>query len=93
MFANAGYDEYRGVTSVQASRGLPDVVKKSKNPEQFHNAMTYHWSYASVVFIGGIIAYMIDKGVEKTDPMAPDSDAKIDEELREDELAEEQKRS
>lgn len=87
MFANAGYDEHCGITRIRVSRGLPETVSKTKNPEQFRNAMTYHWSYAIVVLIGGIIAYMIDKGQEKADPMAPDCNPKIDEELRQDELA------
>jgi hypothetical protein len=86
MFASAGYDEYRGITHIRASRGLPEIITKTSNPEQFHNAMTYHWAYASVILIAGIIVYMIDRGLEKADPMAPDADENIDAELRKDEL-------
>jgi hypothetical protein len=86
MFASAGYDEYRGITHIKASRSLPEIITKTSNPEQFHNAMTYHWAYASVVLIAGIIVCMIDRGLEKADPMAPDADGNIDVELRKDEL-------
>jgi hypothetical protein len=48
--------------------------------------MTYHWAYASVVLIAGIIVCMIDRGLEKADPMAPDADGNIDDELQKDEL-------
>ncbi len=86
MFVSAGYDEYRGITHIQAPRSLPEIITKTSNAEQFHNAMTYHWAYASVVLIAGIIVSMIDRGLEKADPMAPDADANIDVELRKDEL-------
>ncbi len=72
MFASAGYDEYRGVTRIQAGRSLPEVITKTGNPEQFHNAMTYHWAYAFVVLIAGIITYMIGAGIEKSDPFSQD---------------------
>jgi hypothetical protein len=35
---------------------------------------------------------MIDKGQDSVDPMSPDSDEKIDDELRKDELDEEMKK-
>jgi len=36
----------------------------------------------------GFFAFMIDSGQEKVDPMAPDADKNIDDELRQDELDE-----
>jgi hypothetical protein len=72
MFASAGYDEYRGITHIQAPRSLPEIFTKTSNPEQFHNAMTYHWAYASVVLIAGIIVFRIYRGLEKADPFSPD---------------------
>ena len=72
MFASAGYDEYRGITSIQAPRSLPEVVTKASQPENFRGAMAYHWYYAFAVLIAGIIVYMIDRGMEKADPMSPD---------------------
>ena len=72
MFASAGYDEYRGVTIIQAGRSLPEVVTKASQPEDFRGAMAYHWYYAFVILIAGIIAYTIDRGLEKSDPMSPD---------------------
>ncbi|HVU26539.1 MAG TPA: hypothetical protein VHG71_02245 [Verrucomicrobiae bacterium] len=72
MFASAGYDEHRGVTHIRVGRSLPEVITKTSNPEDFHNAMVYHWFYAFMVLVAGIVAYMIDRGLEKTDPFSPD---------------------
>ena len=72
MFASAGHDEYRGITTIQAGRRLPEVVTKASQPESFRGAMAYHWYYAFAVLAAGIIAYMIDRGQEKADPMSPD---------------------
>jgi hypothetical protein len=72
MFASAGYDEYRGVTQIQVGRSLPEIITKTSSPEDFHNAMAYHWFYALMVLIAGIIAYTIDRGQEKADPFSPD---------------------
>jgi hypothetical protein len=72
MFASAGYDEYRGVTRIQAPRSLPEVITKTSQPDVFRGAMAYHWYYAFAVLIAGIIVYMIDKGLEKSDPMSPE---------------------
>ena len=72
MFASAGHDEYRGITTIRVGRSLPEVVTKASQPESFRGAMAYHWYYAFAVLGAGIIAYMIDRGLEKTDPMSPD---------------------
>jgi hypothetical protein len=72
MFASAGYDEYRGITHIQAPRSLPEIVIKTSNPEEFHNAMTYHWSYALIVLSAGIITYSVGASFEKSDPFSPD---------------------
>jgi hypothetical protein len=72
MFASAGYDEYRGITNIRAGRGPSEVVTKRNNLEQFHNAMTYHWAYALVILIAGIITYAFEAGLEKSDPFSPD---------------------
>ena len=72
MFASAGYDENRGITSIRSGRSLPEFITRTSNPEQFHNAMTYHWAYALVVLIAGIITYSIGVGLEKSDPFSPD---------------------
>jgi hypothetical protein len=72
MFASAGYDEYRGITRIQVGRGLPETILKKSNLEQFHNAMTYHWAYAIVVLIAGILVYTINRGMERADPLSPD---------------------
>ena len=72
MFASAGYDEYRGITSIQAPRSLPEVVTKASKPDDFRGAMAYHWYYAFAVLIAGIVVYMIDRGLEKADPMSPE---------------------
>jgi hypothetical protein len=94
LFANAGYDEYRGSTRAPTGKYSHShyTIKKEYKPEEFHNAMTYHWSYASMIVIAGLIAYMIDKGQEKSDPMSPDTDENIDDELRKDEMDEELKK-
>ena len=72
MFANASYDEYRGVTHIQASRSLPETITKSSQPDSFRGAMAYHWYYAFAVLIAGIVVYLIDRGQEKADPLSPD---------------------
>lgn len=95
LFASAGYDEFRGSTRSPSGRytGYSHYsITRQANPEEFRNAMTYHWFYASLLVIAGVIAYTIDKGQEKADPMSSDSDENIDEELRKDELDEEVKK-
>jgi hypothetical protein len=94
LLASAGYDEFRGSTRAPTSRYNPIsyTITKTGNPEEFHNAMTYHWFFASMLVVAGVIAYMIDKGQEKSDPMAPDSDENIDDELRQDARDDEIKR-
>jgi hypothetical protein len=42
-----------------------------------------------MLLIAGFIAYMIDKGQDRVDPMSSDADENIDEELRKDEIDEE----
>ena len=92
LFASAGFDEYRGSTRSPSDHKYTGyshyTITKQTKPEEFHNAMTYHWFYASMLVIAGVIAYMIDKGQEKCDPLSPDSDERIDDELRKDELVE-----
>jgi len=96
LFASAGYDEFRGSTRSPSGGRYTGyshyTITKETKPEEFHNAMTYHWVYASLLVIAGVIAYMVDKGQEKVDPMSSDSDENIDEELRKDELDEEVKK-
>lgn len=75
LFAKAGYDEYRGVTHSPRGRYTSYThytITKQAQPEQFHNAMTYHWAYAGILAIAGVIALLIDKGQERADPMSPD---------------------
>ena len=92
LFASAGYDEFRGSTRSPSGGRYTNyshyTITKETKPEEFHNAMTYHWSYASLLVIAGVIVYFFDKGQEKVDPMSSDSDENIDEELRKDELDE-----
>jgi hypothetical protein len=91
LLASAGYDEVRGSTRAPSGRyaGYSHyTITKDGDPEQFHNAMTYHWFYASMLLIAGIIAYMIDKGQDRVDPMSADLNEKIDDELRKDEMDE-----
>ena len=76
LFASAGYDEFRGITRSpsysRSSISYSYTITRQTEPEQFHNAMTYHWFYATIVVIAGIIAYFVDRGQEKSDPMSPD---------------------
>ena len=90
LLASAGYDELRGSTHAPSGRyhRTSYTITKNGNPEEFHDAMTYHWFYASMLLIAGLIAFMIDKGQDKVDPMSPDADENIDEELRRDEMDE-----
>jgi len=92
LFASAGYDEIRGSTRSPSGGKYTGythyTITRQADPEQFRNAMTYHWAYASILVAAGVIAYFIDRGQEKSDPMSPDSDKDVDEELRKDELDE-----
>ena len=90
LLASAAYDEFRGSTRAPTSRynRISYTITKNGKPEEFHNAMTYHWFYASILLIAGFIAYMIDKGQDRVDPMSSDADENIDEELRKDEIDE-----
>ena len=92
LLASAGYDEFRGSTRSPSGGKYTGyshyTITKQAKPEEFHNAMTYHWFYASMLLVGGFIAYLIDKGQDKVDPMSPDADENIDDELRTDEMDE-----
>jgi hypothetical protein len=94
LLGRAGYDEFRGSTRTPTSRYSPvsETVTKDSKPEVFRNAMTYHWFYAFMLLGAGGIAYWIDKGQDKVDPMSPDADENVDEELRKDEMDEETKK-
>lgn len=94
LLASAGYDEFRGSTRTPTSEYDPisDTVTKNSKPEVFHNAMTYHWFYAFMLLGAGGIAYWIDKGQDKVDPMSPDKDENIDDKLRKDEMDEKMKK-
>ena len=94
LLASTGYDEFRGSTRAPTGRYSHShyTITKNDNPEQFHNAMAYHWFYASMLLIAGFIAYMIDKGQDRVDPMSSDADENIDDELRKDEMDKEIKK-
>jgi len=102
LLASASYDEFLGVTSAPSrfgsrhsmvTSGLShDILTKKDRPEDFHNAMVYHWFYASMLLFGGFILFMIDKGQDSVDPMSSGSDERIGDELREDELDEKMKK-
>jgi hypothetical protein len=93
LLASAGYDEFRGSTRAPTGRysHAHYTITKKDRPEEFHNAMAYHWIYGSMILIAGFIAYAIDKGQDRADPMSADSDDRIDDELRRDELDEEKR--
>lgn len=91
LFVTAGYDQYRGVT--HGPTHFHQRLTKQHDPEDFRHAITCHWFFGCLMLGTGLVAYFIDKGYDKVDPLLPDSDPKIDEELREDELAEMKRRS
>ena len=95
LLISDGLDESRGITHSPSGRRYYShhIIIKQSAPEEFRNAMTYHWVWSSMLVIAGVIANMIDRSQEKADPMAPDSDENIDEELRQDELDEQAKKS
>jgi hypothetical protein len=74
LFVNAGCDEYRGSTRAPSGRYNRShyTITKQAKPEEFHNAMTYHWAYAIMILIASLIAYMIESGEEKSDILSPD---------------------
>jgi hypothetical protein len=92
FIASSGYDEIRGVTHGGRRSSYPKIVTKEGAPEAFRNIMNSRWLIASLVLFAGVVVYMIDRGQEKSDPMAPDSEENINEELRQDELDEKMKK-
>lgn len=95
LLASASYDEYRGITHAPSGGGSRysaflssshEIITKASKPEYFHNAMVCHWAQSFMVLMMGFVVFMIDRGMDKVDPMAPDADANIDEELRNDEM-------
>jgi hypothetical protein len=88
ILASAGYDEFRGSTRAPTGRHnrVSYTITKNGNSEEFHNAMVVHLSRSFLFSLAGVILFMIDRGQERVDPMSADSDEKIDEELRKDEL-------
>ena len=91
MLASVGYDEYRGITHAPSSRYTGHShypISRQAKPEEFHNAIVVHLTRSFLLLLAGVIMFVIDRGQEKVDPMAPDTDENIDEELRQDELDE-----
>ena len=89
MLASDGYDELRGITSAPHYRGSGgELVFKQDHPEEFRNAMTTHWSMAMIISIVGLIWMATSLRSERSDPMAPDNDEKIGEDLKQDEANE-----
>jgi hypothetical protein len=91
LLASVGYDECRGVTHAPSSRYTGHSrysISKQAKPDEFHNAIVVHLTRSFLLLLAGVIMFVIDRGQEKVDPMAPDADDNIDEELRKDELNE-----
>lgn len=91
LLLSVGYDEYRGTTHAPSSRysGYSySPISKQAKPEEFHDAIIVHLTRSFLMLLLGLVAFTIDRGQEKVDPMAPDEDKTIDEELRKDELDE-----
>jgi len=89
LLACVGYDEYRGITHSPSSRYAHYShypISKQAKPEEFHNAIIVHLTRSFLLLLAGVLMFMIYRGQEKVDPMAPDADENIDEELRQDEL-------
>jgi len=87
--AGTGFDEIRGRTRSPSSRYTgysSHTITRQADPDQFRNAMNYHWFFAGMLTIAGVIALAIDRGEDKCDPMSEDSDKNTDEELRQDEV-------
>lgn len=94
LLAGIGHDEYRGTTHAPASRYTGyshNSISKQAKPEEFHDAMVVHLTRSFLLLLAGVIAFAIDRGQEKVDPMSADSDENIDEELRKDEADEKKK--
>ncbi|MES1180342.1 MAG: hypothetical protein ABUL66_00610 [Verrucomicrobiota bacterium] len=75
LFVEAGCDEYRGKTAAPSNSSvgaLPGTVTKAGHPEEFRNAMKYHWFFTYMIVMAGVITYLIDKGEEKSDPLSPE---------------------
>jgi ribonucleotide reductase beta subunit family protein with ferritin-like domain len=99
MLVRFGYDEFRGITSAPSMTVMRrysyyphDILNKKDKPEEFRNAMKYHWIMSSMIVIAGFILFAIDRKQEALDPMSADSDENIDDELRHDELDEQMRK-
>jgi hypothetical protein len=58
--ASNSYDEFRGDT-LEPTRGSINHLRKESDPETFHNAMVYKWSYATMILTAGLMLLMFDK--------------------------------
>jgi len=96
LLGSNGYDESRGITSAPSHgyrrysflNSSSQMLFKQDNAEQLRNAMTYHWAMAIIISLVGVVWLVVSERMERNDPMAPDSDEKIDEELKQDEADE-----
>jgi hypothetical protein len=70
----AAYDEHREIASVMApSRSMIlIIVKKSDNPQEFRNLMTYQWLRGFFLLGAGVIILGIVRRADRLDPFSPD---------------------
>lgn len=66
LLASSGYDQYQGITTKPQSLGRRHhnaaylyriKVRRSIDPQRFHDYMVLHWVYASLVTAAGCVLY------------------------------------
>jgi len=74
LLLSAGCDELRGKTSISNGRHSHSSshLDKKNQPEPFRRAMTYHWTFAMLISLAGVILYAAEKHLEESDPESPD---------------------
>lgn len=75
QFTFIGYDELRGATHAPYARGAyvsPGIIHKQSQPEDFRDAIACHCYYAIACLLLGIVAVIVDKRMDQSDPLSPD---------------------
>lgn len=84
LFADAAYDEFRGVASVMrpgARYPRRIIIKQEEDPQNFKNLMFYEWARGPLMLCAGSIILGIWRHADRIDPFSRNfaGNARIDE--------------
>jgi hypothetical protein len=73
LFADAAYDEDRGIASASGPGRtvVVHIVEESKDPELFRGLMTYQWGRAGLTLVAGFIILSMVRKADTLDPFSP----------------------